>query len=79
MKKSYSGLDAVLIPLESDGRSILTASTKCKPIYTTHFDYDDNNVCDGHAYQDGSPEAPAATTEYDNCPVVGMEGVIVKP
>ena len=76
MKKSYDGLDAVLIPLESDGRSILTASKQCKPIYTTHFDYNDDNVCDGHAYQDGSPEAPAATTEYNDCPVVGMNSIL---
>ena len=73
MKKEYSGLDAILIPLETQGNSILASSSGCKPIYTTHFDYDDNNVCDGHAYQDGSPEAPAATTEYNNCPAVDME------
>ncbi len=73
MKKTYTGLDAVLIPLQATGQTILTASSNCRPIYTTHFDYDDNNVCDGHLYQDGSPEAPAATTEYNNCPEVDME------
>ncbi len=73
MKKDYMGLDAVLIPLDTAGQSIMTASSGCRPIYTTHFDYDDDNVCDGHAFQDGSPEAPAATTEYDNCPNVTFQ------
>ncbi len=76
MKKKYSGLDAILIPMDFSGRGIVTQSSGCKPIYTPHFDYDDDHVCDGHIYQNGSPEAPAATTEYDNCPVVGLEAFL---
>ena len=67
MKKAYSGLDAVLIPVDTSGKGIV-AHSGCQPIWTSHFDYAPyDGVCDGAAYQDGSPEAPGHIEEYTNC------------
>ncbi len=76
MKKKYSGLTAIKIPVDYSGRGILTASTTCRPVYTTHFDYNNDFVCDGAEYQDGSPEAPANTQRWNNCMEVGFEAFL---
>lgn len=44
MKKEYSKMLAVKIPLATD--ATIMAGSSCAPVYTTHFDKDNNNLCD---------------------------------
>ena len=46
MKKVYVGLDAVQIPFETSNQVITYSTTTCHKIYVTHFDFDENNLCD---------------------------------
>ena len=68
MKKEYSGLDAVFIELEEN--QVILSSSKCRPVYTTHFDTNNNLVCDSQEYVPGASEY---STQYWNDCEIGDE------
>ena len=65
MKKQYNGLEAIKISLDHSGQVIHT-SNQCSAVWTSHFDYDDDQVCDGAEALPGSSEV--VTQSYNNCP-----------
>ena len=68
MKKEYKGLDAVKIPFNTSKQVILT-STKCFPVYTTHWDTNNNLVCDSQEYVPGATVADDISTQrWNDCP-----------
>ena len=66
MKKVYSGLNAVKIPLNNNGQTIFT-STKCVPVYTTHFDTNNDLICDSQEQLPGATDV--STQSWNDCEV----------
>jgi hypothetical protein len=70
MKKMYSGLDAVKIPLNTNGHTIFT-STNCTSVWTSHFDTNADAICDSQEYLPGATDV--ATQSWNSCPIAGAE------
>ena len=70
MKKTYSGLDVIKIPLNTNGQTIFT-STKCAPVYTTHFDTNNDLICDSQEYLEGATDV--STQSWSDCEVGNEE------
>lgn len=68
MRKEYSGLNAVVIPMSSSSE-FLTQSG-CMPIWESHSDSDNNHVCD--AVQDPTTGEPS-TQAWTDCEIGDME------
>lgn len=71
MKKQYTGIKVEKILLTGNEGSILTASpSKCVPVYTTHFDTNNDLVCDSQQQLPGSSDV--TTQSWNDCEV-GLE------
>ncbi len=65
MKKNYTGLDAVMLPVDANVQTMF-ASTPCFPIYTTHFDTNNDIICDSQENLPGATDV--ATQSWNSCP-----------
>ena len=70
MKRKYDGLTAIKIPI-ANTNSIMMTSSQCFPVYTTHFDTNNNLICDSQEYIPGASDV--STQLWGDCEIGAEE------